>query len=236
MRSRPVDTYVEVLELANAAYVAQHLHHHLHESLGLDVLLPTGFCSAVRTAAFISVLKDRPEAFSLFSCGPQPLGTASIVGGDDESAGHDDLMRMQLKISDSTTGLSDKDVKKLTVIKHTVPRDFIELSKLLENFAGVTELVFSVASPLTSMLRGWTHFLTKSGGTHISSLQQLAFADASAPSRVGWFMELRVQQFFTACASCDHADLVDFDLFDFRQACQQLRDGAFSYPLCPYRT
>jgi hypothetical protein len=63
MRSKPVDSYVEVLELANAAYVAQHLRNHMHEVLGLDVLLPNGLCSAVRMAAFISVLKDRPEAF-----------------------------------------------------------------------------------------------------------------------------------------------------------------------------
>ena len=74
MRTTPVKTYTEVLELANAAYVAQHLHNHLREGLGLDILLPNGFCSAVRMAAFISVLKDRPEAFSLFACGPQPLG------------------------------------------------------------------------------------------------------------------------------------------------------------------
>ena len=47
MRTKPEETYVEVLELANAAYVAQHLHYHLHEGLGLDVLLPTGFCSAI---------------------------------------------------------------------------------------------------------------------------------------------------------------------------------------------
>ena len=166
MRSKPVDTHVEVLELANAAYYVaqQHLHNHLHEGLGLDVLLLTGFCSAVRTAAFISVLKDRPEAFSLFSCGPQPLGTASIAAADDESAGHDDLMRMQLKISNLTTALSDKDIKKLTVIKHTIPWDILlELSKLLENFAGVTELVFGAASPLTSMLKGWIHFFDKIG-------------------------------------------------------------------------
>lgn len=64
MRTKPVKTYVEVLQLANTAYIAQHLqHHHLHEGLGLDVMLPTGFCSAIRMAAFISVLvKDRLEA------------------------------------------------------------------------------------------------------------------------------------------------------------------------------
>ena len=102
-------------------------------------------------AAFLSVLKDRPEAFSLFSCGPQPLGAVSITAADDQSEDHDDLMRMQLKISDSTTGLSDKDVKKLTIVKHTTPHDFQGLSRRLENFAGVTELVLGAASLLNSM-------------------------------------------------------------------------------------
>ena len=51
---------------------------------------------------------------------------------------------------------------------------------------------------------------------------------------MGWFIERWIQQFLTACASCDHTDLVDLELFDFRQARQQLRDGAFTYPLCPY--
>ena len=45
-------------------------------------------------AAFISVLKDRLEAFSLFSCGPQPLGAASITAADDKLAGHNDLVQM----------------------------------------------------------------------------------------------------------------------------------------------
>ena len=83
------------------------------------------------------------------------------------------------------------------------------------------------------MLTGWVHFLTKSGGTVVSSLRQLAAADKLAPSHVGWFVNRRIQQYLTACASCDHADLVDFDLFDFRNARQQLREGAFVYPLCP---
>jgi hypothetical protein len=63
-RSAPVDTYTVILGLTNAAYVAQHLHHHLTTRLGLDVLLPSGFCSTVRMASFISTTNDRPEAFS----------------------------------------------------------------------------------------------------------------------------------------------------------------------------
>lgn len=156
MRMKPVESYMEVLGLANAVHVAQHMLHHLHEGLGLDVMLPTGFCSAIRMAAFISVVKDRPEAFSLFSCDPQPLEVSiASVTDDEEPSAQDDLMRIQLKITDSTTGLSDKDAKKLTLVKNTIPRDFQELARLLENLGGVTELVFEPASPITSMLNGW---------------------------------------------------------------------------------
>ena len=141
-------------------------------------------------------------------------------------------MRMQLKVTDSTrTGLSDKDIKKLTVVRHTLLKDFDELTTMLDNMAGITGLVFGLASPINSMLRGWSRFLTKSGGTVVTSLRHLTAADKTAPSRLGWLIDRRLQQFLTACASCDHADLVDLDLFDFRQA---LRDGAFMYPLCPY--
>ncbi|KAI2492527.1 hypothetical protein MHU86_22009 [Fragilaria crotonensis] len=230
----PVDTYTEILELANAAYVAQHLHHHLKTRLGLDVWLPSGFCSAVRTASFISTSVDRPEAFSLFACGPQPLTKKSSAGMDDGNDNADELMRMQLKITDSTTGLTDKDVKRLTQVRHTVPRDFRELAGLLENMAGVSELVFGTRSPITTMLTAWVHFLTKTGGTTVAHLRQLASVDGTAPSRLGWFIERRLQQFLVACAACDHIDLVDPGLFDFAQARQQLVDGMFQFPISPY--
>jgi hypothetical protein len=134
MRVRPMESFAEeIIGLGNAAHVGQHLHHHLRCGLGLDVGLPTGFCSAIRLAAFVSVVKDKPDAFSLFSCGPQPIETSTINATDDDSVAQDDLMRMQLKIADSTTGLSDsKDVKKLKLVKHVVPRDFHELSLLLK--------------------------------------------------------------------------------------------------------
>ena len=104
-RDAPVDTYTEVLILLNAAYMAQHLHHHLKTRLGLDILLPSGFCSAIRMASFAHSLSDRSEAFSLFACGPQPLANRAGATTDNDTA--DKHMRMQLKVADSTTGLSD---------------------------------------------------------------------------------------------------------------------------------
>jgi hypothetical protein len=143
-------------------------------------------------------------------------------------------MRMQLKVTDSTTGLSDKDVKRLTQIRHTVPRDFRELSGLLENMSGVAELIFGPRSPITTMLTSWVRFLTRTGGTTVALLRQMAAVDATMPSRLGWFIERRLQQFLVACASCDHIDLVDPGLFDFTLARQQLIDGMFQFPICPY--
>jgi hypothetical protein len=183
-RSSPVDNYTEILGLTNAAYVAQHLHHHLKTRLGLDVLLPSGFCSAVMMASFISTTNDRPGAFSLFSCGPQPLDKKASIGSPDEVESADDLMRMQLKVADSTTGLSDKDIQKLTLVCHVVPRDFCALAELFANMAGVTELIFGTTAPVTLMLGSWVHFLTRTGGSTVANLRRLAFQDVTAPGVV----------------------------------------------------
>ena len=98
MRVRPMESYVEIIGLGNAAHVDQHLHHHLRSGLGLDVGLPAGFCSAIKLAAFISGTTNRPDAFSLFACGPQPLTSSWTNAAEDDLGNHDDFMRMQLKI------------------------------------------------------------------------------------------------------------------------------------------
>jgi hypothetical protein len=66
----------------------------------------------------------------LFSCSPQPLDKKALTDltGNVELA--DDLMRMQLKVADSTTGLSDKDIKKLPLVRHVVPHSFRALAEL----------------------------------------------------------------------------------------------------------
>ena len=62
------------------------------------------------------------------------------MGATDEVESADELMRMQLKMADSTTRLSDKDIKKLMC--HVVPCNFRALAELFANMAGVTELIF----------------------------------------------------------------------------------------------
>ena len=134
------------------------------------------------------------RTLSVCSHAAPSLSSSSTNAAEDDSGNHDDFTRMQLKIADSTTGLSDKDVKRLTQLKHVVPRDFHELSLLMKNLAGVTALVFGGASPLTSILNGWVRFLTVSGGSVVSGLRHLAAVDKSGPSRVGWFVDRRIQQ------------------------------------------
>ena len=48
---------------------------------------------------FIATTNDRPEAFSLFFCGPQPLDEKSLTQGADGDDAVDDLMRMQLMVA-----------------------------------------------------------------------------------------------------------------------------------------
>ena len=91
-------------------------------------------------ASFITTTNDPSEEFSLFSCGPQPLDKKSLTGSADGIELADNLMRMQLKVADSTTDLSDKDIRKLTVMFHVAPRDFCALAKLFANMLDVTEL------------------------------------------------------------------------------------------------
>jgi hypothetical protein len=102
------------------------------------------------------------------------LDKKSLTGLADEVESADDLMRIQLKAADSTTGLLEKDIKKLTLVRHVAPRDFCALTKLFANMAGATELIFGPAAPVTTMLGLWVHFLKRMGGTTVANLRQLA--------------------------------------------------------------
>ncbi len=50
----------------------------------------------------------------------------------------------------------------------------VQMPRLLENMAGVAELLFGPRSPLTQMLDEWCRFLTRVVGSTLASLRQLA--------------------------------------------------------------
>jgi hypothetical protein len=109
------------------------------------------------------------------------LDKKASTGLTDEVESADDLLRMQLKVADSTTGLSDKDIKKLTLVRHVVPCDFRARTELFANMAGVTELIFGTEAPVIMILVLWVHFLTRTGGATVANLRRLAFQDLTAP-------------------------------------------------------
>jgi hypothetical protein len=113
---------------------------------------------------------------------------------------------MQLKTTDTTTSFSDKDIKTMTKLSFTVPRDFHELARLVENMAGITEILSGFRSPLTDMLYEWRHFLTLSVGSTLATLRQLAHTDRTAACRLGWFIDRRMQQYLVLCAGVDHEE------------------------------
>ncbi|KAI2490852.1 hypothetical protein MHU86_23705 [Fragilaria crotonensis] len=115
-------------------------------------------------------------AFSLFCCGPQTFARAAAIGR--EASDHaSTLVQMQLKTTDTTTGFSEKDIKSMTKLNFTVPKDFHELARLIENMSGVLELLSGANSPLTHMLDEWSRFLTRAVGSTLATLRQLAHAD-----------------------------------------------------------
>ncbi|KAI2497540.1 hypothetical protein MHU86_16943 [Fragilaria crotonensis] len=146
IRSRPVQSFSDILTLSNVAYVQNHIHHFLRNTKGRDAFIPMGFCAAIRTASFTADTPDRPGAFSLFCCGPQTFARAAAIGR--EASDHaSTLVQMQLKTTDTTTGFSEKDIKSMTKLNFTVPKDFHELARLIENMSGVLELLFRSQFP-----------------------------------------------------------------------------------------
>ncbi len=176
---------------------------------------------------------DPPGAFSLFCCGPQVI-EAATSGGKETDKQTNSLIQMQLKTTDTTTGLSDKDIKNITKFGFTFPRDFYELARLAQNMAGVTELLFGFIARLTAMLDNWHQFLTRAPGTTIPTLRQLAQTDPSAACQLGWFIDRRMQQFLVLCASGRHEDVINLTLLDFGMTRLQLKDGAFEYKLSEF--
>ena len=231
--SAPVSSFAELLSLSNVAYVQNHIHNFLRNAKGRDALIPMGLCAAIRTASFIADVSDRPGAFSLFCCGPQVLDR-STAGSRESYDYTNNLVQMQLKTTDTTTGFSDKDIKTMTKLSFTAPRDFHELARLVENMAGITEILFGRRSPLTDMLYEWRHFLTLSVGSTLATLRQLAHTDGTAACRLGWFIDRRTQQYLVLCAGVEHEEEINPSLLDFSTVRQQLEDGAFVFPACDF--
>ena len=224
--TQPIKPSLEALALTNVAFMQNHIHNFYDMR---RTWIASGVCAAICTGIFASGATVRPGAFSLFCCGPQVI-EAATSGGKEADKQTNSLIQMQLKTTDSTTGLSDRDIKNITKFGLTIPRDFYELASLVQNMAGVTKLLFGFNARLTVMLDNWHQFLTRVPGTTIRTLCQLVQADPSAAYQLGWFID-RQMQFLVLCASGRHENVLILTLLDFGATCQQLEDGAFEYKL-----
>ncbi len=128
VRTRPIAAFDEILLLSNVVFVQNQMNHFLQHTKGLDVQIPTGLCVAIRTGSFTSGATDRPGAFSLYCCGPQVIEETKSGGGRDANEQTSSLMQMQLRTTDTTTGLSDKDIKHIPQYKFTIPNNYFELA------------------------------------------------------------------------------------------------------------
>jgi hypothetical protein len=119
---------------------------------GCAAQFPTGFCTAIRTGTFLEEFKEAPGAMSIFCFGPQFTSQiTNNMASDDPEA----IVQMQLKLTETTSGLSDKDIKTMTKLVYTVPSDFKDLADICQVMAGVHKLIIGAASMLAEMLSDW---------------------------------------------------------------------------------
>ena len=190
-RMTPLDSFTEILAFKNVSYVQTHLHHFLRsDPLALDIQVPHSLCTAIKTGTFVAENDTRPGIFSLFSCfsQQQTQGDLSEI----------ELAQLNLKATESTTGLTDKDIAKLTKAYHHRPVDFTEVATLLRNMSGVTTLLFGAASRLSTFCADWAAWLSR--GSIQPSLRSSTRNDHNLPSKVAWYFERSIQRYLNSCA------------------------------------
>ena len=226
-RTAPVASYEELLGFANTAFVRTHMHTYLRgDAHNCDIFISQGLCAAVKTASFFSNFSMRPGPFSLFSCITEPTKKSDL-------AREDDFLRMKLKLQDSLEGLSDKDIRGLTKVFHVAPATFVNLRSYLANFSGICTMVFGATSSIVTAIKQWSTFLA-TGGLQ-PRLRRLVEKDRALPTKIGWLIECRIQQFLQHCAISTNAADADagLHLLAFATFQNMIKDGiTIGLPSC----
>jgi hypothetical protein len=152
-----------LLALSNVAYVQNHIHNFLRNTRGGT---PSSQWNCVPQSGqrLLSRMCRIDRVPSVCSFVVHRCWTSRQQAAGNHNNYTNNLVQMQLKTTDTTTGFSDKDIKTMTKLSFTAPRDFHELARLVENMAGITEILFGARSPLADMLYEWGHFLTRAVG------------------------------------------------------------------------
>ena len=144
---------------------------------------------------------------------------------------------MQLKLTETMSGLSDKDIKTMTKLVYTVSRDVKDLADICQVTAAVHELIFGAGSPLTEMLVTWFLYLTGgngNAGNTVGHLQGMASADPTMACRLAWFIEKRRQQFLLSCLTANDNEWIDYRALDFHGVGQSIKDDNFHFKACAF--
>ena len=144
---------------------------------------------------------------------------------------------MQLKLAETTTGLSDKDIRSLKKLVYTVPTDFVDLAQTCQVMAAVQELLFGADAPLTEMLSEWFLYITGgngNAGNTVGQLQSMTAADPTMACLLAWFIEKRRQQFLLSCLTAEDEGGIDHRALDFHEVRQHIRDNDFQFEACDF--
>ena len=233
--TQPTKELKDMLSMLNVSHIVTHLHSFLRNRLGCAVRFPTGFCTAIRNGNFLEDFTDAPGAMRIFCFGPQFTSqTTNNTAGDNPEA----IAQMQLKLTETTSGLSDKDIKTMTKLAHAVPSDFKDLADFCQVMAAVHELICGGGSQLTEMLTEWFLYTTGgngNAGSTVGHLQGMASADPTMTCRLAWFIEKRRQQFLLSCLTADDEEGIDYRALDFHDVRQSIKDDNFHFKAYAFR-
>lgn len=97
-----------MLDFPNVSFFVSHFHPFLRNKRDCAAQFPTGFCTAIKNRTFLEDFTDTPGTMSIFCFGPQTTSATNVktVGTNPKA-----VAIMQLKLNDTSTGFSDKDIK-----------------------------------------------------------------------------------------------------------------------------
>ena len=219
-RTRPVESYVELLNTTTSARA----HSHVNENLTLihkcPVNIPLSTVVAMTSGRFLRVNATRPGAWSAFCC--FPFHSSATAEADDSEA-----IALHLKSTEGK-GLSETDVSRSTKIVHSAPIDTDELGYFITGFGHLTKLSFGDSSLPYRAIADWAIHLKD----HIQTYKDCQHSDPKFVTRVLARIDHGIQQFLRACAIPESRGTAAKYL-EFENDRMMIERMMFAYPTLP---
>ena len=215
-RTRPVQSYQDLLKLANVALAKQHLDYHLQTVHNCPTSVPMATALAITMGRFTWPNETVPDAFSIFAFAPMDLGGTTNPT--------DEFVHLQLK-SDEGKGLSDADVARSTKVQHRLPRTEHSLGHMFAAFGIVLQVLFGEESDPFRAMQGWVKHYERFPTVYAN----LMHADAAFGARVLSLIDRGFQLYFRMCLSTGDTE-VGGDLPGVRRRTAPDRHGCLHHP------